>query len=173
MIDNRNKSNNVGSLSPESEEENLSQYLDDLSTSPRFVNIDYSGTQLGPHNVHLITTGVHLGNAYAAKDKQFLVQNGFTHVLNAAEGTHPWCQVNTNQDYYIDTKITYFGIPAYDSFTWDMSVHFDEAALFIDDVVRNGGKYHSVVENGSAKLTLFQAKFWCIVELAYQDPPLW
>lgn len=77
---------------------------------------------------------------YAAKDKAFLQKNGFTHVLNAAEGYDEY-QVNTSQYYYKNIKIKYMGIPGQDRPSWNISVYFEQTSAFIQDAITNGGMY--------------------------------
>lgn len=83
---------------------------------------------------------------YTAKDKRFLQRQGFTHVLNAAEGIDE-LQVNTNEYYYRDVKIKYMGIPGHDRPSWNIAVYFEQTAQFIDNALKNGGKVlvHCVV----------------------------
>ncbi|KAK9889923.1 hypothetical protein WA026_008732 [Henosepilachna vigintioctopunctata] len=122
----------------------LSELLDWLTAN---VNTNHSTKISELHDVNLICSGVYIGNKYTAKDKRFLVNNGFTHVLNAAEGLDFMTQVDTSQDYYRDAKIKYMGIPGEDRPSWNISVYFDLAAKFIDNAVRSGGKVlvHCVV----------------------------
>lgn len=76
---------------------------------------------------------------YTAKDKRFLTRQGITHVLNCAEGIDE-LQVNTSEYYYRDAKIQYMGIPAHDRPSWNISVYFDQAAKFIDNAIKGGGR---------------------------------
>ncbi|XP_025835688.1 dual specificity phosphatase DUPD1 [Agrilus planipennis] len=90
------------------------------------------------HSVDKIDYGLYLGDKYAAKDKRFLMKNGFTHVLNAAQGIDE-CQVNTDNNYYAGTNIKYLGIPGHDRPSWNISVYFEQASKFIHNAVINGG----------------------------------
>ncbi|XP_044257424.1 dual specificity protein phosphatase 3-like [Tribolium madens] len=136
-----------GTLRPKTEEVITGGYLSDLLDGLNYtVPTNYSTRVSEAHDVNFITTGLYLGDKYAAKDRRFLQRNGFTHVLNAAEGIDEY-QVNTNQYYYKDAKITYLGIPGHDRPSWNISVYFDIAARFIDQAVKSGGKVlvHCVV----------------------------
>lgn len=82
---------------------------------------------------------------YAAKDKRFLVRHGFTHVLNASEGTDS-LQVNTSGDYYRNIQIKYMGIPGHDRSTWDIGQYFEETSKFIDVALKSGGAYNLTIQ---------------------------
>ncbi|RZC39489.1 DSPc domain containing protein [Asbolus verrucosus] len=136
-----------GTLRPKSEEIITGEYLNDLLGGLNVTVATNHSTKLSEaHDVNFITTGLYLGDKYAARDKRFLVRNGFTHVLNAAEGSDEY-QVNTNQYYYRDAKINYLGVPGHDRPSWNISVYFEEAAKFIDQAIKGGGKVlvHCVV----------------------------
>ncbi|KAJ3640136.1 hypothetical protein Zmor_003452 [Zophobas morio] len=138
-----------GTLRPKSDREEVitGEYLNDLLGGLNVtVGTDYSTKLSEAHDVNFITTGLYLGDKYTAKDRRFLARTGFTHVLNAAEGIDEY-QVNTNQHFYRSANITYLGIPGHDRPSWNISVYFDEAARFIDQAVKSGGKVlvHCVV----------------------------
>ncbi|XP_067001340.1 dual specificity protein phosphatase 3 [Anabrus simplex] len=82
---------------------------------------------------------VFIGDAGAAKNKQYLKKMGITHVLNTAEGNR-FGMVNTNQLYYRDTNIKYMGLQLLDIPITDIGVHFQDASNFIEDGIRRGGK---------------------------------
>ncbi|KAF2883797.1 hypothetical protein ILUMI_22383 [Ignelater luminosus] len=98
------------------------------------------------HSINKITEGLYLGDMYAAKDKRFLKEHEFTHIVNAAEGIDE-CQVNTNERFYRDLNIKYLGIPGHDRPSWNISVYFEQTAKFIDNAIKSGGKVlvHCVV----------------------------
>lgn len=87
-------------------------------------------TKKGGSNNHLdeVYPGIFIGDMYAAKDKRGLQSYMITHVLNAADGKF---NVNTGASFYRDTKITYFGVEAFDMSTFDLSPFFYPAANFI------------------------------------------
>ncbi|KAK5639283.1 hypothetical protein RI129_011775 [Pyrocoelia pectoralis] len=120
----------------------LNDLLDTLSITVR----GHSTSLSNIHSVNQISNGLFLGDKYAAKDKKFLLQNGFTHIVNAAEGIDDY-QVNTNQQYYTPLKIKYIGIPGHDRPSWNISVYFEQVAKFIDNAIKSGGKVlvHCVV----------------------------
>lgn len=65
---------------------------------------------------------------------------GVTHVLNVAEGTS-FMHVNTSEDFYAGTGITYHGIQANDTEQYNLSAFFEEGADFIDQALaHNNGK---------------------------------
>ena len=80
----------------------------------------------------LITSG-------AAKNKQFLKILGITHVVNTADGTK-FTQVQTGAHYYSDVNIKYMGLNVLDMPQAKISIHFMEAADFIDKALQNHGK---------------------------------
>lgn len=65
---------------------------------------------------------------YAAKDKRTLQAHHITHVLNAADGKF---NVNTGPSFYRDTKITYYGVEAFDMASFNLRPFFYPAAQFI------------------------------------------
>lgn len=65
---------------------------------------------------------------------------GVTHVLNVAEGTS-FMHVNTSEEFYAGTGITYHGIRANDTEQFVLSAFFEEGADFIDRALaHNNGK---------------------------------
>lgn len=83
--------------------------------------------------------GVYIGDGVTAKNKRYLTMLGITHLLNAAEGKK-FGFVNTNNNYYANTTIKYFGLSIQDLPTEDISKHFCKAANFIDEAVSTKGK---------------------------------
>ncbi|KAL5280773.1 DUSP3 family protein [Megaselia abdita] len=84
--------------------------------------------------------GVYIGDAAAAKNKEYLRAMGITHVLNAAEGTK-YGQVDTGHIYYRDMpKLRYMGFQVIDQITSDISRYFYLAAKFIENALNSGGK---------------------------------
>ncbi|XP_063241512.1 dual specificity protein phosphatase 3 [Bacillus rossius redtenbacheri] len=83
--------------------------------------------------------GIFIGDAGAAKDREYLKRLGVTHVLNTAEGNR-FGMVNTSRDYYRGTNIKYLGIHLMDLPMTNIGAHFAETAEFIDEAIRNGGK---------------------------------
>lgn len=59
---------------------------------------------------------------------------GITHLLNAAEGKR-YGFVNTDNNYYADTRIKYLGLQVTDLPSADISKYFYIAANFIDEAV--------------------------------------
>lgn len=61
--------------------------------------------------------------------------HGITHILNAAHSKR-----RGQPDVYAAMRITYMGIEAHDSCTFDMSVNFQVAADFIHGALLRGGE---------------------------------
>ena len=64
---------------------------------------------------------------------------GITHVLNAAKG-EKISQINTNQIFYDDLNIKFFGCSLMDVNSCKIDNHFEEAIEFIHDAVNSRGK---------------------------------
>ncbi|XP_056147464.1 dual specificity protein phosphatase 13-like [Lampris incognitus] len=79
---------------------------------------------------------LYLGDMYISHDRFGLWQLGITHVLNAAHGK--LC-CKGSDDYY-GTTVAYYGVPASDLPTFDLSPFFYPAAQFIDQALASGGK---------------------------------
>ncbi|XP_022915012.1 dual specificity protein phosphatase 3 [Onthophagus taurus] len=136
-----------GTLRPASQTVITGKYLNDLvDTLTCTVRSNPITSVSNIHSVNKIDKGLYLGDKYAAKDRKFLVNNGFTHVLNCAEGADEY-QVNTNEMYYKHFGIKYMGIPGHDRPSWDISVYFERAARFIESAIASGGRVlvHCVV----------------------------
>ncbi|XP_068579659.1 dual specificity protein phosphatase 13A-like [Cebidichthys violaceus] len=79
---------------------------------------------------------LYLGDMSMSHDKLGLWQLGITHVLNAAHGK--LC-CKGSDDFY-GTTVRYYGIPANDLPTFDLSPFFHPAAEFIHQALTSGGK---------------------------------
>jgi len=88
---------------------------------------------------------LYIGDADSARNKQFLKAMGFTHVLNAAEGSRLG-QVDTGHSYYRDmpsissSHFRYMGFPMIDVPSTDISRYFYIASKFIENGLNGGGK---------------------------------
>ncbi|CAO1396599.1 unnamed protein product [Diamesa hyperborea] len=83
---------------------------------------------------------IYIGDAAAAKNKQYLRMMGITHVLNTAEGTR-FGQVDTGHGYYRDMPaLRYMGFALIDQPSTDISRYFYIAAKFIENGINSGGK---------------------------------
>ncbi|KAM9313275.1 dual specificity protein phosphatase 26 [Gastrophryne carolinensis] len=78
---------------------------------------------------------LYLGDQEIAANKRELYQLHITHILNAVHSR--W---RGGEEYYRDMNISYMGIEAQDSPTFDMSIHFNAAADFIHRALREKGK---------------------------------
>ncbi|KAF2360806.1 Dual specificity phosphatase catalytic domain [Trinorchestia longiramus] len=83
---------------------------------------------------------IFLGDCDAAMNKQYLLRNGVTHVLNAAAnlkmGPAP---VKTGEEFYKDTPLIYKGLDLIDLPFANAAKHFEAAAEFIDGALNSGG----------------------------------
>lgn len=70
-----------------------------------------------------------------ASDRRELVKLGITHILNCAQSK--W---RGGAEYYEGMNITYQGIEAHDSPTFDMSVNFYPASEFMHKALSSGGE---------------------------------
>lgn len=70
-----------------------------------------------------------------ASDRRELARLGITHILNCAQ--NKW---RGGAEYYEGMNITYQGIEAHDSPTFDMSVNFYPASEFIHKALSQGGE---------------------------------
>ncbi|KAL7032319.1 hypothetical protein ACKWTF_007287 [Chironomus riparius] len=83
---------------------------------------------------------VYIGDAAAARNKQYLRMMGITHVLNTAEGSR-FGQVDTGHSYYRDmSNLRYMGFPLTDQPSTDISRYFYIASKFIENALNSGGK---------------------------------
>lgn len=73
-------------------------------------------------------------------DRDALKQLGVTHVLNAAMGTG-LDQINTNDVFFEECGIKFYGIDAFDRPDFKLTTHFSKAADFIESALKDGGKY--------------------------------
>ncbi|XP_023694156.2 dual specificity protein phosphatase 26-like [Paramormyrops kingsleyae] len=78
---------------------------------------------------------LYLGDQGIASSRSELSRLGITHILNCAHSN--W---RSGADYYKGMCITYLGIEARDSPTFDMSVNFTPAADFIHQALSGGGR---------------------------------
>ena len=78
----------------------------------------------------------------AARNVEYLVRLGVTHVLNTAEGAGAMSRmtVNTSQEYYRHVGITYKGLRLVDVTQTNISRHFPEVVEFLDSAIASGGK---------------------------------
>ncbi|XP_015192384.1 dual specificity protein phosphatase 26 [Lepisosteus oculatus] len=79
--------------------------------------------------------GLYIGDQDIAADRRELTKLGITHILNCAHSK--W---RGGAEHYQGMNITYQGIEAHDSPTFDMSVNFYPAAEFIHKALSSGGK---------------------------------
>jgi len=83
--------------------------------------------------------GILVGDKSAAKNPSFLKGVGVTHVLNTAEGNRQ-TTVDTSQKFYQPYGIAYKGLKLLDVAQTNISLHFTEAAEFIEQALASGGR---------------------------------
>lgn len=83
-------------------------------------------------HINEVWPNLFLGDAYAARDKNHLIQLGITHVVNVAAGKF---QVDTGAKFYRGTPLEYYGIEADDNPFFDLSVYFLPVARYIRDAL--------------------------------------
>ncbi|KAG8200649.1 hypothetical protein JTE90_022271 [Oedothorax gibbosus] len=84
---------------------------------------------------------IYLSDAPTALCTALLKRMGITHVLNAAQGKEKHCGlVNTWPGFYSQSGIKFLGVPAFDNIVFRIHPYFEEAAQFIDDALKAGGK---------------------------------
>uniref|UniRef100_V9L3I2 Dual specificity protein phosphatase n=1 Tax=Callorhinchus milii TaxID=7868 RepID=V9L3I2_CALMI len=79
-------------------------------------------------HVDQVWPNLYLGDAWTARDKATLQRLKITHILNSAHGKF---NINTGANDYKDMLIHYYGIEAFDSPDFNLSVFFYSAAKFI------------------------------------------
>ncbi|KAI7805565.1 dual specificity protein phosphatase family protein [Triplophysa rosa] len=75
---------------------------------------------------------LYIGNVAIAQNRNALKKMGITHVLNVAHSK----QGSIGDQSYYGNTITYYGIPAEDSSSFDLSVHFKPASDFIHKALK-------------------------------------
>ena len=65
---------------------------------------------------------------------------GVTAVLNAAQGDlEGWSVVNTKESYYTRVGIQFLGVPAVDLNSFPLMNYFEQAANWIEKIIKEGG----------------------------------
>ncbi|XP_056629444.1 dual specificity protein phosphatase 26-like isoform X1 [Triplophysa dalaica] len=77
---------------------------------------------------------LYIGDMNIAENLAELQKHHFTHILNCAQSSRRGGEI------YDGMGITYLGIDAQDTPTFDMSAHFKTAAEFIHKALKGGGK---------------------------------
>ncbi|KAJ1144449.1 hypothetical protein NDU88_010748 [Pleurodeles waltl] len=97
------------------------------------------------NDVDEVWPNLYLGTASAARDLDRLQCQGITHVLNVAD-------YRCGPYHYPCVPISYYGVPANDVPTFDISQYFCETSKFIDQALKTpGGKvkvelWYSVID---------------------------
>eukprot|EP00096_Caligus_rogercresseyi_P003741 TRINITY_DN1724_c0_g1_i1.p1 TRINITY_DN1724_c0_g1~~TRINITY_DN1724_c0_g1_i1.p1 ORF type:complete len:207 (-),score=68.04 TRINITY_DN1724_c0_g1_i1:204-824(-) len=90
-------------------------------------------------NMTQIMSNLYIGDEGAAKNAFYLKKIGVSHVLNTAEGSRSGL-VDTNAKFYKPFGIQYKGLKLLDVAQTNISMYFVEAADFIDEALKSGGK---------------------------------
>uniref|UniRef100_A0A8C1ZH13 Dual specificity protein phosphatase n=1 Tax=Cyprinus carpio TaxID=7962 RepID=A0A8C1ZH13_CYPCA len=85
-------------------------------------------------NADEVWPSLYIGNMDIAENCAEIRRRRFTHVLNCAHSSRRGGEI------YDGMGITYMGIDAHDSPTYDMSANFNKAAEFIHTALKGGGK---------------------------------
>ncbi|XP_026125562.1 dual specificity protein phosphatase 26-like isoform X2 [Carassius auratus] len=85
-------------------------------------------------NADEVWPNLYIGNMDIAENCSEMRRHHFTHVLNCAHSSRRGGEI------YDGMGITYMGIDAHDSPTFDMSVNFNKAAEFIHTALKDGGR---------------------------------
>ncbi|ROI69451.1 Dual specificity protein phosphatase 26 [Anabarilius grahami] len=124
-----------------------SKYSEDTSSSAK-AKIDFTSPVLALREIErLLSTGraincnadevwpnLYIGNIDIAENCAEVRRCGFTHVLNCTHSSRHGGKI------YDGMGVTYMGIDAQDSPTYDMSAHFNNGAEFIHRALNEGGK---------------------------------
>ncbi|XP_050982941.1 dual specificity protein phosphatase 13A family protein [Labeo rohita] len=104
-----------------------------LSESPSIEELEdiLHGGQLSCNHVDEVWPNLFLGDMYMSHDRYGLWRLGITHVLNAAHGK--MC-CKGSDDFY-GTTVKYYGVPANDLPTFDISPFFYPSAHYIHDAL--------------------------------------
>ncbi|XP_043103118.1 dual specificity protein phosphatase 26-like [Puntigrus tetrazona] len=86
------------------------------------------------NNADEVWPNLYIGNMDIAENCSEIRRHRFTHVLNCAHSSRRGGEI------YDGMGITYMGIDAHDSPTYDMSVNFNKAAEFIHAALKQRGK---------------------------------
>uniref|UniRef100_A0A672G2N0 Dual specificity protein phosphatase n=1 Tax=Salarias fasciatus TaxID=181472 RepID=A0A672G2N0_SALFA len=90
------------------------------------IKVLYGGKRFGNH-VDEVWPNLYIGDMSVANDRYSLWKLGITHVVNAAHG-RMYCQ--GSHDFYGST-VDYYGVPADDSPSFDLSCYFFPSAEYI------------------------------------------
>ncbi|KAM6997590.1 dual specificity protein phosphatase 13A-like [Tautogolabrus adspersus] len=129
---------NVGDTDPEKEEKSVCATEDSkgkISSLQELEEVLHSAPRSCRHGDE-VWPNLYLGDMFMSHDKLGLWQLGITHVLNAAHGK--LC-CKGSDDFY-GTTVKYYGVPANDLPTFDISPFFYPAAEFIQQALMSGGK---------------------------------
>uniref|UniRef100_A0A8C2L368 Dual specificity protein phosphatase 26 n=1 Tax=Cyprinus carpio TaxID=7962 RepID=A0A8C2L368_CYPCA len=106
-------------------------------------------------NADEVWPSLYIGNMDIAENCAEIRRRRFTHVLNCAHSSRRGGEI------YDGMGITYMGIDAHDSPTYDMSANFNKAAEFIHTALKGGGK---CVSHYSGHLQLRVTKLYLFIE---------
>ncbi|XP_029698878.1 dual specificity protein phosphatase 13-like isoform X1 [Takifugu rubripes] len=113
------------------------------------VTVLYGGKRFGNH-VDEVWPNLFLGDMSVANDRYSLWKLGISHVVNAAHGS-PHCQ--GCRDFY-GSSVDYYGVPADDSPTFDLSPYFFPSADYIKKALDGAGGKRSTLAHTILKSSL-------------------
>ncbi|XP_028331705.1 dual specificity protein phosphatase 13 isoform X2 [Gouania willdenowi] len=105
-----------------------------LHTPPvrELVRLLYGGKRFGNH-VDEVWPNLYIGDLSVANDHYSLWKLGITHVVNAAHG-RMYCQGSHG---FYGSTVEYYGVPADDSPSFDLSRYFFSSAEYIHEALNN------------------------------------
>lgn len=98
-----------------------------------------SSRHAGNTDIDEVYPGIFVGNGLTAVNRDFLVRQKITHIINASEGTTIG-NTRLGANYYRDTGIQYIGFEMTDCTLTNISQYFKPTVRFIDDAVSNNGR---------------------------------
>ncbi|XP_030632611.1 dual specificity protein phosphatase 26-like [Chanos chanos] len=93
----------------------------------------FSGKAINSH-ADEVWPRLYIGDMNIAENRSELTRNNFTHIVNCAHSSR------RGGEFYDGMGITYLGIEAHDSPTYDMSANFNTGAEFIHKALSGRGK---------------------------------
>ncbi|XP_068232676.1 dual specificity protein phosphatase 3-like [Palaemon carinicauda] len=110
-------------------------------------------------DMDLVYPKLYLGDCDAAMNEAYLLRNGITHILNAADNTAGPARVKTGPEFYKSPTITYLGLDLLDLPFVNITVHFEKAVDFIDEAINSGGTVLVHCRQGRSRSATIVAAF--------------
>ncbi|XP_073685033.1 dual specificity protein phosphatase 13A-like [Garra rufa] len=112
--------------------------MDDIRQTPSIKELEkilFGGKKSGNH-VDEVWPNLFLGDMSVANDRFSVWKLGITHVLNAAHGKMH-CQ---GSQHFYGSTVEYYGVPADDSPSFNLSPYFHPCAHYIKEVLSSPGE---------------------------------